>query len=227
MKKSTQYLTKAPFFDGLSENHLEEINAISIIKKLNKNEFIFSDGDDGNGFYIIIDGTVKIFKVSSDGKEQILHIFNSGDIFGEVPVFSGQSFPANAIALTRSTVLFVPKKKFIALINKNPKISINMLALLSKRLREFTIQIENLTLKEISGRIADYIIHLSIEQNNDETIVLPTSKANMASLLGTIPETLSRIFTKMTEQGLIEVSGKTIQLLSKNKLERVALQGRF
>jgi len=225
MNNIIQYLTKAPFFDGLSEQHLQDISAISIVKKYNKNEIIFSDGDNGNGFYIIIEGIVKIYKISSDGKEQILHIFYSGDPFGEVPVFSGQSFPANAISLKKSKILFVPKNKFIDLIKKNPIISINMLALLAKRLRQFTIQIENLTLKDISGRIADYFINLLYEQNNDKYIILPTSKANMASLLGTIPETLSRVFNKMTDQGLIEVNGKTIYIHNKDELEFIANQG--
>ncbi|NTV32610.1 MAG: cyclic nucleotide-binding domain-containing protein, partial [Deltaproteobacteria bacterium] len=75
-----------------------------------KGESIFSEGEEGNGFYVVITGRVKIFKLSSEGKEQILHFFGPGEPFGEVPVFAGQQFPANAEALEQSRVFFFPRK---------------------------------------------------------------------------------------------------------------------
>jgi CRP/FNR family transcriptional regulator len=158
-----------------------------------KGRSIFMEGDLGDGFYIVADGKVKIFKISAEGKEQILHIYGPGHPFGEVPVFSGQKFPANAVTLLKSHLLFFPRPSFIRLISDNPSLSLNMLAVLSMRLREFTVQIENLSLKEVPGRLASYLIYLSGEQQDSLKVTLPVSKGQLASLLGTIPETLSRI----------------------------------
>lgn len=94
-----------------------------------------------------------------------------------------------------------------------------MLAVLSFRLRKFATQIENLSLKEVPARLASYLVYLSEEQGNDEVVELDISKGQLASLLGTIPETLSRIFSKMNDQGLIEVNGKRITLLDPEGLK--------
>jgi CRP/FNR family transcriptional regulator len=101
-----------------------------------------------------------------------------------------------------------------------------MLAVLSMRLRQFTIQIENLSLKEVPGRLASYLIYLADEQGKEEKVDLPISKGQLASLLGTIPETLSRIFAKMSSQNLIEVEGRTIRLADRMGLEELSEHGK-
>ena len=103
----------------------------------------------------------------------------------------------------------------------------SMLAVLSVRLREFTIQIENLSLKEVPGRLASYLIYLVDEQKTKDYISLPISKGQLAGLLGTIPETLSRIFTKMSTQELIKVSGREIKLLDRPGLDDLAMHGKL
>lgn len=205
-------------FQGLPEEELAEIGKIVVEKRYGRGETIFFEGDDGNGFYIVAEGKVKIFKMSLQGKEQILHIFGEGEPFGEVPVFHGQPFPANAEALLATRVLFFPRKGFIHIVSQSPSIALNMLAMLSMRLRRFTSQIESLSLKEVPARLAAYLLYLSEEQGGD-SVQLEISKGQLASLLGTIPETLSRILGKMSEEGLIEVQGRTIQLLDRTGLE--------
>lgn len=227
MTKYFELISKTILFKGLPDSHIKELIKIAHEKKFTKNELIFSEGDDGDGFYINIDGRVKVYKLSSEGKEQIFHIFGPGEPYGEVPVFSGQTFPAYAEAISKSRALFFPRKSFVGLINENPSIALNMLAVLSLRLRQFTVQIENLSLKEVPGRIAAHLIMLSIEQEKTDTIILNISKAQLASLLGTIPETLSRILTRMASQGLIDVQGRKIKMLDIEGLELLAQTGRI
>ncbi|MBW1815406.1 MAG: Crp/Fnr family transcriptional regulator, partial [Deltaproteobacteria bacterium] len=205
----------------------QDLSQISIQKRFKKGETIYFEGDEGNGFYIVIDGNVKIFKLSIEGKEHILHFFGPGEPIGEVPVFSGQRFPANAEAVESTHLLFFPRTSFIDLISKNPSLSINMLAVLSKRLKEFTVQIENLSLKEVPARLASYLILLSKEQGTGKIIKLSTSKGQLASLLGTIPETLSRIFSKMAGLGYIKVDGRDITLLDPDGLEDLSQHGKL
>ena len=133
-------------FSGLSDEELDKVAAIAVLKSFARGESIFFEGDEADGFYMVAEGRVKIFKMSLDGKEQILHIFGSGEPFGEVPVFHGQPFPANAMALVKSKLLFFPRREFIDLVTANPSLALNMLAMLSLRLRRFANQIENLSL---------------------------------------------------------------------------------
>ncbi len=184
---------------------------------------IFNEGDPGSGFYIVEQGRIKVFKLSIDGKEQILHIYGRGRPFGEVPVFEGKSFPASAMAIKESTLLYMPRDKFVAVLSETPALAMNMLGVLSKRLREFTIQIENLALKEVPARIASYLVTLMREQSNNNEVLLPVSKVQLASLIGTTPETLSRIFKKMSEENLIGVAAGRISIKDYDGL--VALSG--
>jgi len=227
MEKILQIISNIPLFQGLMLEELQEIRNIAVDRFYGKGKTIFLEGDDGNGFYVVADGKVKVFKVSMDGKEQILHIYGPGHPFGEVPVFSGKKFPANAQALLKSHLLFFPRSAFIDLISKNPSLSLNMLAMLSMRLRHFTVQVENLSLKEVPGRLASYLLVLSEEQKSSSLVSLPVSKGQLASLLGTIPETLSRILAKMSGNHLIRVDGKEIHLLDMMGLEDLAENGKL
>ena len=226
MEKNLAIISSTALFNGLPQEQLNEINQIAVNRKYQKGEVIFSEGDDGIGFFLIVTGQVKIYKVSAEGKEQILHIFGPGEPIGEVPVFTGQPFPAHAETIVKSHLLYFPRSEFMRRIADNPSLALNLLAVLSMRLRQFTVQIENLSLKEVPGRLASYLIYLSQEQKNRQTVPLDISKGQLASLLGTIPETLSRIFAKMSQQRLIAVSGRDIRLLDHEGLQSLAVYGK-
>ena len=218
-------LSAIPLFDGLPETYLKELAMIVVDQIFKRGQEIFSEGDEGTGFYVVISGRVKIYKVSWEGKEQILHIFGPGEPFGEVPVFEGQRFPANAAALEQSRIFLFPREAFIRLIRRTPDLALSMLATLSKRLRRFTQLIEELSLKEVPGRLAAYLTYLSQKTDGAQELELDISKAQLASLLGTIPETLSRILAKMKKRGLIDMDGPRIKILDPETLEDIAEAG--
>jgi len=227
MENILSVISSVPLFKGLAQNQIEKIGKLAVTKDCKKGSTIFSEGDEGDGFYIVAAGRVKIYKISLEGKEQILHIFGPGEPFGEVPVFSGSIFPANAQAIENSSLVFFPRDSFVKFISENVSVVMNMLAVLSMRLRRFTVQIENLSLKEVPGRLAGYILFLAKEQQNEDLIQLNISKGQLASLLGTIPETLSRIFFKMNELELVEVEGRNIKILDLQGLENLAEHGKI
>ena len=228
MKKNlTAFIEAALLFEGLPDSQIREIEGIAEDMRFKKGQVIFSDGEEGKGFYLVATGLVRIFKVSLEGKEQILHIFGPGEPFGEVPVFTGRNFPASAESISESRILFFPRRAFVDLIAANPSLALNMLAVLSMRLRQFTVQIENLSLKEVPGRLAAYLLYLADEEKRKDLVRLSISKGHLASLLGTIPETLSRIFSKMRSQGLIDVRGRHIRLLDHNGLSALAKHGKM
>lgn len=226
MKKNLDIIAAIPIFNGLPEDQLKAIVQIAAEKRINKGEILFSEGDEGKGFYVIAEGRLKVFKVSPEGKEQILHILGPGQPFGEVSVFAGQRFPANAQALEKSRVIFLPRTAIVNLISANPSLALNMLAVMSKKLRQFAVQIENLSLKEMPARLASYLVFLAEEQNAAESVTLNISKGQLASILGTIPETLSRVFAKLSGQNLIRVEGKKITLLDRAGLEDLSEYGK-
>jgi len=226
MKKVRDILIKSQLFGGLPEEHITEIAKIAVDKHYNKGDVIFYDGDEGAGFYLVIAGSVNVCKLSPEGKEQILHIVQEGETIGAVPVFSGKSFPANARAISKSHLLFFDRNSFIRLITNKPALTMNILALLSMRLREFTLQVENLSLKEIPGRLAVYLLYLSQEQGNKDLIKLNISKAQLANLLGTGPESLSRALGNMKSKKLIKEEGANIRLINRGLLKELAEKGK-
>lgn len=215
-----------PLFTGLLKAQYEALARICVRRSCRKGERLFSEGDEGTGFYMVVTGRVKIFKVSVEGKEQILHLFGPGESFGEVSVFTGQGFPADAVTSVQTVLLFFPRVAFSALIQKDPTLALNMLAQLSGRLRHFAGLIEDLSLKEVPGRLAKYLLYLS-RRNGDGEVALDVSKGQLASLLGTIPETLSRILARMHRQGLIRLRGSQIQILDRPGIEQIALEGKM
>lgn len=226
MKNTRDVLIKSQLFGGLSEDHITEIEKIAVDKHFSKGDLIFGDGDEGVGFYLVVTGNVSVYKLSPDGKEQILHIVKEGDTIGAVPVFSGKSFPANAKAISKCHLLFFDRKKFIKLITNKPSLTMNILALLATRLREFTIQVENLSLKEIPGRLAAYLLYLSQEQGNKDLVKLNISKVQLANLLGTGPESLSRTLGSMKVKKFVEEEDANIRLINRSALEDLAENGK-
>lgn len=220
-------LGKAPLFQGLQSEYLEQMAKICHLKPYKKGMSVFFEGDPGDGFYLVAKGKVKVFKNSVDGKEKILHILSSGEPFGEVAVFTGKSFPASAQVISDSNLVFLPRREFIALISKNPSLSLNMMGVLTQRLKQFATQIENLALKEVPGRLANYLLLLTEEQENESAVQLSVTKGQLASLLGTISETFSRILAKMNHHQLIQVEGRTIQILDIEGLRQLSENGRF
>ncbi|HOP85786.1 MAG TPA: Crp/Fnr family transcriptional regulator [Syntrophorhabdaceae bacterium] len=218
IKNSLKYI---PLFKGLFDRQIEELSKIAMRYSFLKGKIIFSEGDEADGFYVLLSGRVKIFKVSRDGKEQILHIIEAQEPFGEVPAFAGKRFPANAEAIEDTIALFFPRESIIQLMKNDPSIALNMLALLSQRLRQFTDLVEGLSLKEVPQRLAAYMLLISDREKTDN-IELNINKKQLASLLGTIPETISRILAKMVVKNLIDVNGKRIKLIDKRALEELA-----
>ncbi|MCW5199795.1 Crp/Fnr family transcriptional regulator, partial [Desulfobulbus sp. F1] len=165
-------------------------------------------------------GQVKIIKMALDGREQIIYALGAGEPFGLAPIFHGEYFPASAICMTVSVVYFFKKQDVIALITAHPDLALAVIALLSLRLRRFATKIESLSLKEVPMRLATHLVYLAEEQGKSEQVTLDMPKKQLANLLGTSAETLSRIFAEMSAAGLIRVDGKKVALLCYEELKR-------
>src|SRR3972149_652088 len=223
---SIELLKRCPLFAGLKEKDLKRIRAIASLRQIEKKQILFSDGEAAKGFYVILSGKVKLYKVSPEGKEQILHVVSAPDAFAEAALFLEGNYPAFAEALTDCQLLFFPKRDFIQLIEKHPQLSINMIVSLSQYLKRFASLIEELSLKEVSSRIAKYLLDLSLKSSREgkspKEIELDLSKIQLASKLGTISETLSRTLAKMKARGIIDVKKNKILILNREALEELS-----
>ncbi|MFB3884207.1 MAG: Crp/Fnr family transcriptional regulator [Thermodesulfobacteriota bacterium] len=223
---SIDLLRRCPLFSGLQDEDLKKLRSIASVRQVEKRAVLFAEGEETRGFYVILSGKVKVYKVSADGKEQILHVVNAPDSFAEAALFLEGTYPAFAEALSDSQLLFFPKKDFIRLIEKNPQLSINMIVSLSQFLKRFASLIEELSLKEVSSRIAKYLIDLSLKLSREgksaKEVELDLSKTQLALKLGTISETLSRTLAKMKAKGIIDVKKNRILILNREALQELA-----
>jgi len=221
-----ELLRRCPLFAGLKEEDLKRIRAIASLRQIRRREILFSDGEEAKGFYVILSGKIKLYKVSPEGKEQILHVVSAPDAFAEAALFLEGSYPAFAEALIDCQLLLFPKKDFIQFLEKNPQLSINMIVTLSHYLRRFAALIEELSLKEVSSRMAKYLVDLSLrlskEGRNPKEVELDLTKTQLALKLGTISETLSRTLGKMKAKGIIDVKKNKITILNREALEELA-----
>jgi len=225
-KISIEILKNLPLFSELTNQQLDKVAAISKLINCKKNEIIFQEGESYKGFYILITGSVKIFKFSFEGKESILHIIKPGESFGDVPLFEGTNFPVSSQAIAHSSLLFIPEKSFKVVIKNNPVICFNMLSGFAKKMRRLTQKVEELSTKEVSNRLARYLLD-EIKKSGNENLPEPfvqisLSKKNISSYIGTIPDTLSRLLKKFSEEKVIRVDGKTIFITDLRKLRSLA-----
>jgi len=206
---SIELLRGVPFLSPLPDRVLEALAAASRTRSVAKDEFLFLDGDEARAAWIVVSGRVAVLKESMDGRTQILHIWEAGDLLGEVALFGGGRYPASAQALEASNVLSVPRAAMVRILEAEPTLSLVMLGQLAKRLRHLVRLAENLSLKEVPARLAAYLLGLSEDQGTD-AVRLGVSKGRLAAILGTIPETLSRVLGRMSDQGLLEREGRAV-----------------
>ncbi len=212
--RSCQLLT------GLPQPDLENIAAITIVKSLEKGQYLFHEGDPANGFYIVQRGSVNVHRVNAAGKEQIIHIFRAGESFAEVALASETGYPADARALEPTQVLLVQKGGILALLRRQPELALRMLGSMSGHLRVLVAQLEDLTLKDVETRLANWLIKRCPHPQSEQPfrIELAMTKRVLAAELGTVSETFSRTLAKFREQKLLTVKGKTVTVLSPAKL---------
>lgn len=197
---------------------LEEIAEVARIREFEARQTIFNEGDPCTGFYAVIDGTVKVYRLSAKGKEHVLHLLGPGDTFAEAAMFLDTDFLAHATAIKPSRTLFLPKEPFLGLLKHRTEIAVRMLASMAIILQRMVSHVEVLALKDASERLAQFLL----EKQSESAVRLRVPKAVIASHLGISPETLSRLFLKMEGLGVARVSGRTIYVEDAERLKEIA-----
>ena len=208
-------LSNCRLFAGLSGSELEPIAQITVVKPLEKEAYLFRERDPALGFYVVQRGAINVHRVNPAGKEQIIHVFRAGESFAEATLAADVGYPADARALEPSQVLLVQKAGFVALLRRQPELALRMLASMSQHLRTLVGQLEDLTLKDVETRLANWLLKRcpNPESPQPVRVELTMTKRVLAAELGTVGETFSRTLARFREANLILVKGRTVTVL--------------
>jgi len=219
-------LKKADLFSGLEPEELDALSAIARTRHADSGDILFSAGDRAKGFYVLLEGKIKLYKISADGKEYILRMVGSGQTFAEAAAFSGLTYPVFAESLRKSALLYFDVDDFRDLIQESPQLALNMIATMARLLQSLNQKIEDLSLREVAARLCRHLLAQARRQHGEArdgmSFQLETTKSAMAARLGTISETLSRTFKKLQQSGMVAVDRDQVTLLDCSQLEQVA-----
>ncbi|MFQ5901986.1 MAG: Crp/Fnr family transcriptional regulator [Thermodesulfobacteriota bacterium] len=202
------------FIGGKDEDIFHLLEEITCLVKKDKREMLFFEGDDGESIYFLISGSIKLFKTNEEGKEAVIRFVEPGDIFAEILLYTKNRYPVNAMAIQPSELLAINARKLFDLIKERPELAMKLIEQLALRTKYLVKMIETLTLSDVRDRFLNYLQFLENRTGN-KTITLPVPKGELALLLGTVPETFSRLLKRLSEEGVIEVRGRKISLLKR------------
>jgi CRP/FNR family transcriptional regulator, dissimilatory nitrate respiration regulator len=213
-------LRNCQLFGGLPLVDLQHIAEIAVVKSLEKGEYLFREREISRGFYIVQRGAINVHRVNAAGKEQVIHIFRAGESFAEATLATEAGYPGDARAIEPSQVLLVQKSGFLALLKRQPELALRMLGSMSMHLRVLVGQLEDLTLKDVETRLANWLVKRCPNPDSEQpvNIELKMTKRVLAAELGTVSETFSRTLAKFRELKLLSVKGKTVTILSPARL---------
>lgn len=208
-------------FAGLPPADLTAVAGITLVRRLEKGEYLFREGEPARGFYLVQKGAINVHRVTAAGKEQVIHIFRAGQSFAEVALATPTGYPADARALEASQVLLVQKDGFLVLLRRQPELGLRIMAAMSLHLRVLVGLLEDLTLKDVETRLANWLMKRCPDPASLKpvTIQLRMTKRLLAAELGTVSETLSRTLARFREQGLLTVKGTVLTVVAPARLD--------
>lgn len=219
-------LRSCQLFMGLPASDIAAVASFIVSKHLAKSDYLFREGDRAEGFYIVQKGAINVHRVSAAGKEQVIHLFLPIESFAEGTLATESGYPADARATEPTTVLLVPKTEFIDLLRKRPELALRMLGSMSQHLRVLVGLLDDLTLKDMETRLANWLLKRCPRPigSSDVEIKLDRTKRVLAAEMGTTSETLSRTLAKFRDKKLLRVKGNTIIVTRPRELQKLLNQ---
>ncbi len=215
MDTAVHILKKFPFFYTVSDVLLEKVGNIGIEKSYAKEECIFNEGEKPKAMGLIIEGRIKVVRHSPEGKDVIVRIIDKGQIFGEVAVFDNKPYPAAAIAMVDTRAFVLERYKLIELLNHEPQIALDIIADLSRKLRDMLDTVKNIATEHVDRRIIFTLLKMYESSGN---AVLKVKRQDIAEMCGTTVETTIRITRELEKEGLISTERGGITLLNTGAL---------
>ena len=221
--RKTKALTHVPIFNGLAENEVNFLSQRSVMRQYQAGEQIFGEGEPCQGLYVVETGRIKIYKTSAGGREQVLSIDGPGSSVAELPVFDGGNYPASASAVTDSVMVFVSRHDFQSLCMEYPAVALKVLKVVGGRLRRLVGIIEELSFTTVKHRLAALLLNMAKESGRKSgksvEFTLPTTNQDLAAMIGTVRELVSRNLSRLQAEGIVSIDGRTVRIDDIGKLE--------
>ena len=217
----TACVSLVPIFNHLDNESMAKIATKANHRDLKRGEFLYQAGDDEDSIYIVHKGQVRVFHLSEGGKEQLIRVLNPGEFTGEWTLFSSDTYHENFGEATKnSAICVISRQNLQELLKEYPEIAMKIMQAMSERLSQSEKQTASVATESVVNRIIYYLEDLTSDASEDDvTVTLPMARKDIASYLGTTPETLSRRFKGLEEKGLIEQLPKnTIRIPSVEEL---------
>lgn len=215
-------LRAIPYFRNLDARVLERIRASAFEVKLEKGQILFTEGEPAQAMYVVQSGQMKIFKLSPDGREQVLRMAGSGDCFNEVPVFDDGPNPANAQAVERTVVWGLRRTDMRRLVEEHPAIAIGFLNVFAQKLRFFTRKVEDLSFRSVTSRVAKLLLEMAEDDGRGGLqLKQQLTQQEMAAIVGTAREMIGRAFKALEKEGAIRLDRHRVVIVSRVALARM------
>jgi CRP/FNR family cyclic AMP-dependent transcriptional regulator len=206
-------LRKTPLFASLTPDELHALAARVSERRFERGALLFSEGDACKGLFLVVSGKVRIFKLSPAGREQVLSIEAAGASFAELPVFDGGAYPASAMAIESTDVLFMSRNDFQSFCREHPDVALKVIAVVGSRLRKLVGIIEELSFTTVRQRLIALILRLAESGRPSKDgvhVELTQSHQDLAGELGTVRELVSRNLGRLEDEGFLKVDGRRV-----------------
>lgn len=209
-------LRRAMLFSELDDVALRSIAERAVVRQFRKDEVLFIAGDKAEGLYVIVSGSVRAFRESLDGREQVIHVERAGGTVAEVPMFDDGNYPSTVVAEEDTNTLFLDKRDVRQLCLEHPEITLAALRVLAGRLRRCAELVETLSLKEVGQRVARFVLaeaHRNGQQTNQGIVVtLTQTNQQIAARVGSVRDVVSRALSRLQNDGLIIVEDRKLTI---------------
>ena len=222
-KDAREALRANAMFARLADSDMEAVVGIAEERRVAKGTLLFRQGESCEGFYVVVDGLVNVYRAGSEGRDTIIHLAGAGETFAEAALLEGFDYPASAAAAEDGVLVWLPREPFLQLVTQRPSVSLGMLAGMSQWLRRMVNRIENLTVSESPQRLARFLLDLKLHGPPGERYIeLPARKYLVAGQLGMTAPTFSRCLARLEQSGLVRVEGRRLIVLDSDGLDELA-----
>jgi CRP/FNR family transcriptional regulator, dissimilatory nitrate respiration regulator len=210
-------LAVVPYLASLPARERAVLAGRCRVREFGKGAIVFTEGDAATGLWVVLAGRVRLVRTSTRGREQVLHTESAGGTLAEAPVFAGGGYVATAIAEAPTRLLHVPGAAVLALCGRRPEVALGVIGVLARRLRAFAGLIEDLALRDVTQRLARFLL-VEARRGGSDVVDLPGTRDDIAARLGTVRELVSRSLSRLSGDGVIAVRGRRIRVVDARRL---------
>ncbi len=220
---SVETLRRVPFLAVLPEDQLKSLSSHCVVRRVAKDEMLVAEGDSCDGLFVVQAGAIKTFKMADTGREQVLTIERAGSTVGDLPLFDGGNFPTSAAAVEDSILLYLPKREVLELCKQHSEVAFAVIRTLATRFRYLTSLVEELSLKEVSHRLARFLRDRALRYGarTRRGIEFPLEETNqeIGAEIGTVRDLVSRNLRRFVDRGIIRLERRKVIVLDMAELE--------